>query len=144
MFDFGTADKFVLKSIPPRKSFPKIFFVCLLLGRVISYNKSREIAKYVTYQILQLIIYRKTCKSFLCYAVLVKEFIRLRHQRQKVTKAWSSFIYLSIPADSTSIFRTLRLADEYKHIYFNLQTIKKPLSFTGELVNSCNLWQGYP
>lgn len=88
----------------------------LVLGHVMS-RKSQKIVKIDTYLLLWFIIYYKICKSFLYVAVLAEEFKRLR---QWMIQVWSSSIYLSNPADSISISQTLRLADEFKHIYFNL------------------------
>ena len=56
-----------------------------------------------------------------------------------MTQVWLSRVYLSASADITTIYWTLRLAEEFKHIFFNLWTMKKPLSFTGVVVNSCYL-----
>lgn len=106
----------VLKSIIPTK---KVHFAWswVKLCRVKVEKKLWRLL--LTYSCGLLLTVRSVRVFSLCLCTR-KGVQKVTSSRQWMILVWSSFIYLSNTADSISIFQALLLAEEFKHIFFDL------------------------
>lgn len=93
---------------------------CLVLGQAMSRESRKKLWRLLlTYSCGLLLTVRSVRVFSLCLCTR-KGVQKVTSSRQWMILVWSSFIYLSNTADSISIFQALLLAEEFKHIFFDL------------------------